>query len=137
MRTMLALGVLAALLFLSARPAVAVDYQGKMLDGHAFGAVAYGPQGAEPAVVVFNRDEARVQLLDGESMFVQLYNRSIDDVHFVTGKTLDGRFVRLDLNESAWFYGHGNDSFFMPFAPNAGPPIFMKHGGGGGKHSGG
>ncbi len=114
----LVLAVLAFIMICSASSSQAAEYQRRLVDGHVFGATVFGPQGAEPAVVAFQRDEARVQLLDGESLMIVLYNRNLDDLHFVTGKGLDGRFYRLDLNESAWLYGSGFDPFFMPYAPN-------------------
>ncbi|MDQ6781466.1 MAG: hypothetical protein M3Z37_10000 [Candidatus Eremiobacteraeota bacterium] len=119
---------------LCATPAArAAELNGHILDGHLFYATVYGPQGAEPAVVGFNRDEARVQLLDGEGLVIVLYNRSLNDMHFVTGKSLDGRFYRLDLNDTPWLYGNAMDPFFMPYAPGNlmhGPPL------GGGHHGG-
>lgn len=127
---------LAALAFIvigGTSTAQAADYQGRMVDGHVFGATVYGPTGAEPAAVAFTRDEARVQLLDGESIMVILYSRNLDDIHFVTGKSMDGHFYRLDLNESAWLYGSAMDPFFMPYAPNGAggqpPPMGGHHGG--------
>ncbi len=118
----------------------AADYQGRVIDNHVFGATVYGPQGAEPAAVMFVRDEARIQMLDGEAMLINLYSRTVDDMHFVTGRTLDGRFYRLDVNETPWLFGRGSDPFFMPWAPNNSaimpnqPPPMM---GGHGHHGGG
>ena len=138
MHKLLAVAVLAFILSCAASAAQAAEYQGRIVDGHIFGATIYGPQGAEPAVIAFARDEARIQLLDGESMIVVLYSRMLDDLHFVTGKSLDGHFYRLDLNETGWFYGSAMDPFFMPFAPNStSDPVFSGHHGGLGHHGGG
>ncbi|HLW38278.1 MAG TPA: hypothetical protein VKR99_07595 [Candidatus Eremiobacteraceae bacterium] len=133
-----AFAALAIVLICCGSAARAADYQGRMVDGHVFGATVYGPAGAEPAVVAFTRDEARVQLLDGESLIVILYSRTLDDIHFVSGKSMDGRFYRLDLNETAWLYGSAMDPFFMPNAPNSigAPPVIMGGGHHGGHHGG-
>lgn len=138
MRKMLALTVFAAVLFFGALPAAAAEYEGRLLDGHAFRATVYGSLGAEPGIVYFQRDEARVQLLDGEQLIIVLYNRSFDDMHFVTGKSLDGRFYRLDVQEDVWFYNKSNDAFFMPFGPGFGnqAPVFVHGGMGGSKGRG-
>ena len=104
------LALLACVLFASV-PSFAAEYQGRLLDGHPFRAMIYGPQGAEPGIVYFSRDEAQVQLLDGEQLLVVLYNRSFDDTHFITGKSLNNQFYRIDLMESAALYGIGNSLF--------------------------
>ncbi len=142
MRKMLALFAFTALMALGALPATAAEYEGKLLDGHLFRATVYGPLGAaEPGIVAFARDEARVQLLDGERLMITLYNRVFDDMHFVTGKSLSGSFYRLDLQEDAWFYSRANDPFFAPFGPMSGNQFPITHGpeGGGpkGRNGGG
>lgn len=138
MRKTLALSVFFALFVAAAAPAAAADFQGRLLDGHPFQATVFGPIGAEPGVVFFQRDEAQVLMLDGEQLVIQLYKRSIDDTHFVTGRTPAGDFYRVDLLDNPWFYARGNDPFFSPATPVStglsNPPVFMhggRHGGGG------
>lgn len=114
MRTTLALTGLVLALMLLPSPAVAVDYQGRLLDGHTLAATIYGPLGTEPAVVFFQQDDAHVLMLDGEQLLVTLYRRSVEDTHFVTGKSLGGDFYRIDLTDGAWQHAVSNDPFLLP-----------------------
>lgn len=125
MTKMTVLVALLACVLFAAVPSFAAEYQGRLLDGHPFRAMIYGPQGAEPGIVYFSRDEAQVQLLDGEQLLVVLYNRSFDDSHFITGKSLSNQFYRIDLMETASLYGFGNSLFtpFSSFNMNDGPVI--------------
>jgi hypothetical protein len=132
MRNTLALtGLVLALVFVSS-PAAAVDYQGRLLDGHTLPATIYGPIGTEPAVVFFQRDEARVLMLDGDLVVVDLYKQSIEDTHFVTGKSSGGDFYRIDLADGPWQYARSStDLFFMPvntFQTPAVSPVMSRGG---------
>jgi len=137
MRKILALVGLAVFLVLAAVPAAGADYQGRLLDGHAFQATVYGPLGAAPGVISFERDEAHVLMLDGEWLVLTLYRRAIDDTHFVTGKSAAGDFYRVDMQSGAWLYARSDDPFFAPAVstPSLTRTPVIVHGGG--RHSGG
>ena len=139
MRKLLALtGLVLALVAFVSSPSAAVDYHGLLLDGHTLPATIYGPFGPAPGVVYFQQDQARMLMLDGELLYITLYKRTIDDYHFVTGKSGMGDFYRIDLEDGAWQHSSVNDPFFMPVGTiYQAPPIAPSMSRGGGRHGGG
>ena len=103
-KAILAVAALIVAMFAVAQPVRAADYMGQLLDGKVFRALVYSNQGAEFAVVTFVRDEARVLLFDGETLIVNLYDSSVMNPHFVGGKTLDGHFYRIDIDDASFLY---------------------------------
>jgi|GEM_PF-2792061 len=93
-----------ASLFVVVQPVRAADYNGKLLDGSIFTAMVYTSHGAEFALVTFVRDEARVLLLDGETLTVNLNDSSVMNPHFIGGTSLDGHFYRIDIDDASFLY---------------------------------
>ena len=103
-KAILAVAALIVALFAVAQPVRAADYNGNLLDGKVFRALVYSNQGAEFAIVTFVRDEARVLLYDGETLIVNLYDSSVMNPHFIGGKSLDGHFYRIDIDDASFLY---------------------------------
>lgn len=103
-KAILAAAALIVAVFAFAQPVRAADYMGQLLDGKVFRALVYSNQGAEFAVVTFVRDEVRVLLFDGETLTVNLYDPTIMNPHFIGGKSLDGHFYRIDIDDASFLF---------------------------------
>jgi len=103
-KAILVCAALFASLSVAAQPVRAADYNGQLLDGRVFTAIVYTAQGGEMGIVTFVRDEARVFLWSGETVIVNLYDSEIMNPHFIGGRTLDGHFYRVDIDDASFLY---------------------------------
>lgn len=88
------LGLVLSALFLLATPAIAVEYQGKNIDGRKMAAKAYYYKtgGVYKVQVLFKQNRATIYFLNGEQITIRLRHRVITDPSSIEGFNNPGLF---------------------------------------------